>query len=232
MLELDRSAIYRHRGDYAAYLQSKAARLEAEGQQTAAARNKLKSELNWVQRQPKARSTKSKSRLDAYELLSKKVKGATSRAAAAKGALTLEAGTQRLGSTIVKFEDASVDAPSGVAVLRQFSYDFKRGERVGIVGPNGAGKSTMLRALQQQLPLVGGEVEVGETVVFGVRKRVFNSGQNGGGCARYANGGCARNANGGCACYANGGCADSCVRPLSSMRRSTTSSKGSTGLTV
>ena len=167
VLELDRSAIFKHTGDYEDFLESKAARLEAEGQQTAAARNKMKQELNWVRKQPKARESKSKSRLEAYEALKKKVGKAENRAAATAKSLQIEAGAQRLGNTIVSFEDATLNAPSGVAVLKDFTYDFRRRDRVGIVGPNGAGKSTMLKALQDQLPLETGEIEIGETVCFG-----------------------------------------------------------------
>ena len=167
VLELDRSELHRHRGTYEDFLEAKQARLETEGQHAQAARNKLRAELQWVQRQPKARSTKSKSRLDAYETLSKKVKKFTSREAATKGALTLDADAQRLGSAIVRFVGASVDALSGAAVLRDFSYDFGRGDRVGVVGPNGVGKSTLLRALKGELPVVGGNIETGETVRFG-----------------------------------------------------------------
>jgi ATP-binding cassette subfamily F protein uup len=167
VLELDRSDVFRHRGTYEDFLQAKQERLEVEGQQAQAQRNKLRAELQWVRRQPKARSTKSKSRLDAFESLSKKLQKAGNKLEAAKGKLTIEAGTQRLGTAVVRFVGASVDAPNGKPVLRDFTYDFNSRDRVGVVGPNGAGKSTLLRALQAKLPLVGGEVSTGETVVFG-----------------------------------------------------------------
>ena len=167
VLELDRSDVFRHRGTYEDFLQAKQERLEVEGQQAQAQRNKLRAELQWVRRQPKARSTKSKSRLDAFESLSKKLQKAGNKLEAAKGKLTIEAGTQRLGTAVVRFVGASVDAPNGKPVLRDFTYDFNSRDRVGVVGPNGAGKSTLLRALQANLPLVGGEVSTGETVVFG-----------------------------------------------------------------
>ena len=167
VLELDRSDVFRHRGTYEDFLQAKQERLEVEGQQAQAQRNKLRAELQWVRRQPKARSTKSKSRLDAFESLGKKLQKAGNKLEAAKGKLTIEAGTQRLGTAVVRFVGASVDAPNGKPVLRDFTYDFNSRDRVGVVGPNGAGKSTLLRALQANLPLVGGEVSTGETVVFG-----------------------------------------------------------------
>ena len=126
----------------------------------------MKQELNWVRKQPKARESKSKSRLEAYEALKKKVGKAENRAAATAKSLQIEAARSG-GNTIVSFEDATLNAPSGVAVLKDFTYDFRRRDRVGIVGPNGAGKSTMLKALQDQLPLETGEIEIGETVCFG-----------------------------------------------------------------
>ena len=167
VLELDRSDVYRHRGTYEDFLDAKQARLEVEGQQAQAQRNKLRAELQWVRRQPKARSTKSKSRLEAFEQLSQKLQKAGNKLDAAKGSLKIDAGTQRLGSAVVRFVDATVDAPNGKRVMSGFTYDFNAKDRVGVVGPNGAGKSTLLKALQGKLALVSGEVTTGETVVFG-----------------------------------------------------------------
>ena len=116
VLELDRSEVFRHRGSYEEFLEAKQVRLEVEGQQTAAQRNKLRAELQWVRRQPKARSTKSKSRLEAYETLSKKLNKADNRLQAAKGSLSINAGTQRLGTAVVRFIGTGVDAPSGAPV--------------------------------------------------------------------------------------------------------------------
>ena len=116
VLELDRSEVFRHRGSYEDFLEAKQVRLEVEGQQTAAQRNKLRAELQWVRRQPKARSTKSKSRLEAYENLSKKLNKADNRLQAAKGSLSINAGTQRLGTAVVRFIGTGVDAPSGAPV--------------------------------------------------------------------------------------------------------------------
>ena len=162
ILELHATALYRHKGDYGSFLRAKEERLHAEANAEAADRNKLRAELRWVQRQPKARSTKSKARLDAYDQLASRV------ASTAKplGQVTIEAGMQRLGTAVLTCDALTVEV-GGRTLFRDFSCEFARGARVGIVGPNGAGKSTFLKALMQQLPLAGGSVSCGETVVFG-----------------------------------------------------------------
>lgn len=114
-----------------------------------------------------ARSTKSRSRLDAYEKLATKVNTADTREAAAKAALSIDASMQRLGSSLITLEQACLSTPNGEAVLSDFSYAFTRRDRLGIVGPNGAGKTTLLRALQGALPLDSGALQTGETVVVG-----------------------------------------------------------------
>ena len=162
ILELHATALYRHRGDYGSFLKAKEERLQAEANAEAADRNKLRSELRWVQRQPKARSTKSKARLDAYEELASRV------ASTAKplGQVKIEAGMQRLGSAVLTCDAVTVEV-GGRTLFRDFSCEFSRGARVGVVGPNGAGKSTFIKTLMQQLPLASGSIECGSTVVFG-----------------------------------------------------------------
>ena len=162
ILELHATALYRHKGDYGSFLRAKEERLHAEANAEAADRNKLRAELRWVQRQPKARSTKSKARLDAYDQLASRV-ASTARPL---GQVRIEAGMQRLGTAVLTCDALTVEV-GGRTLFRDFSCEFARGARVGIVGPNGAGKSTFLKALMQQLPLAGGSVSCGETVVFG-----------------------------------------------------------------
>jgi len=162
IFELHASALYRHRGSYGDFLQAKQARLEAEGAAAQDARNKLRKELAWVRRQPKARSTKSKARLDAYEELAAKVTSNT----VGSLPLQIEGKASRLGTSIIKFENVGVDLDDK-CILKAFSYDFKRKDRIGIVGPNGAGKTTFLRVLQQQLPLSTGHIVTGQTVKVG-----------------------------------------------------------------
>ncbi|EOD42114.1 hypothetical protein EMIHUDRAFT_61142 [Emiliania huxleyi CCMP1516] len=140
---------------------SRCARLEAQGQQAAAARNLYRRELAWVRKQPKARD-----RLERFEGLAATVAAAPPP----PQAVELEAGMQRLGviecgtQTIPMLQRCTRGERN---VLSGFSYDFSRGDRIGLVGPNGAGKSSFLLAVLQQLPLEGGRVVAGETVVYG-----------------------------------------------------------------
>ena len=162
MFELHGSSLWRHRGTYEEFLDAKQARLEAQGQQAAAARNLYRRELAWVRKQPKARESKSKSRLERFEEL----KSTVNAAPAPTQAVELEAGMQRLGTSILRFEKARCKRGE-LTVLDDFSYDFSRGDRIGLVGPNGAGKSSFLLTILQQLPLESGRVIAGETLVYG-----------------------------------------------------------------
>ena len=184
--------LYRHRGSYDDFLESKAARLEAEAAQAAADRGKLRQELAWVRRQPKARSTKSKARLDQFEELSARVAESrhqhlrrhlrphsrphshsrprpTRRTATANAAVAaIGAKQQRLGGVLVRCEGVTIDTPRGDPLLRAFDYDFQRHERVGIIGPNGAGKTTLLRVLlgEFEQKIAEGSITRGDTVRF------------------------------------------------------------------
>eukprot|EP00962_Isochrysis_galbana_P004864 scaffold1335_cov102-Isochrysis_galbana.AAC.5 len=135
---------------------ARAARLEAQEAADAADRNTLRREAAWARKQPKARESKSKSRMQAYDNLASRV-AATPRDAAS---LDIAAkGMSRLGTSVATFDSVSVRFGDGY-IIRDFSYDFSRGERIGVVGPNGAGKSTFLKALQGMLPLAAGVIKV------------------------------------------------------------------------
>mmetsp|Transcript_16738 Transcript_16738/g.54494 ORF Transcript_16738/g.54494 Transcript_16738/m.54494 type:complete len:1036 (+) Transcript_16738:43-3150(+) len=163
ILELGRGVLYRHRTNFDGFLEARAARLEAQEAADAADRNTLRREAAWARKQPKARESKSKSRMQAYDNLASRV-AATPRDAAS---LDIAAkGMSRLGTSVATFDSVSVRFGDGY-IIRDFSYDFSRGERIGVVGPNGAGKSTFLKALQGMLPLAAGVIKVGETVRFG-----------------------------------------------------------------
>ena len=193
MMELDGAAVHRYEGSYEAFLEAKAARMVADDAALQAAKNKLRVEAEWMRRQPKARSTKQKARIDAYRDL----RSATTRTQQDRGTAGATAGknmdlgaaaavgrgkgkgkgkgTVRLGEDVMKFTNGRLevvdsegeDGKKKRVLLEDFSYEFARGERVGIVGKNGAGKSTFLRVMVGQMGLSGGERRVGETVVFG-----------------------------------------------------------------
>ncbi len=161
ILELEDQMLYRYKGNFSYYLEKKAER-EAQLEATVGkARSHMRSELEWIRRQPKARGTKQKARIDAfYE--TKKVASQNIE----KDELEIGTKMERLGSKIVEFHNLS-KAYGDLTILEKFSYNFKRKERLGIVGPNGAGKSTFLKMIMQEEQPDKGKVVVGDTVVFG-----------------------------------------------------------------
>ncbi|CAN0243760.1 unnamed protein product, partial [Discosporangium mesarthrocarpum] len=159
ILELDGGSLYRYPGSYTGFLEAKEERLKVEGAARASARNKLRGELEWMRKQPKARQAKSKARQEAfYEL---RDKAADPLGSKDKG-LMLASRTERLGKTIARFKGASLAFSK--PILDGFAYEFDAGDRIGIVGGNGVGKTTFLNALMGRQPLDSGEVITGETV--------------------------------------------------------------------
>jgi len=169
ILELDRSQIFRHRGSFEKFLVAKQERIEREEIMNQATRDKLKREQAWAARGCKARATKSEWRLENMEKMAAKLKEADRRMSKSKADLKVDFDSQRLGNTLVSLKGASLNTPSIPArpVFYKFSYDFVPYWRIGIIGGNGAGKSTFLKAMQGELPLESGKLEIGETVVFG-----------------------------------------------------------------
>ncbi|MBU2018034.1 MAG: ABC-F family ATP-binding cassette domain-containing protein [Bacteroidetes bacterium] len=161
ILELDDETLYKYKGNFSYYLEKKAERQEQMQSTIDKARNTFKKELDWIRRQPKARSTKSKYRVDAFQDI-KKV--ATTRLE--EDELEIPVKMERLGSKIVEFHKVGKSYPNKI-ILNDFSYHFKRKERLGIVGANGTGKSTFLQMLTGNAELDKGKVVVGETVKFG-----------------------------------------------------------------
>ena len=161
IVELDEGVIYKYKGNYSYYLQQKEERLANEQVTLEKAKSLYSSELAWMRRQPKARTTKSKSRIDDFyqikEQAQKRRKDHT---------IELEINMERLGSKIVELHKLhkSFDEKT---ILNGFDYVFKRGERLGIIGKNGTGKSSFLNIITQQIPVDGGKIVVGETVKFG-----------------------------------------------------------------
>ncbi|TCZ72913.1 ABC-F family ATP-binding cassette domain-containing protein [Flaviaesturariibacter aridisoli] len=159
--ELDNGILYIHKGDYANYLEKKAAREESEAASIEKARNLYRKELEWMRKQPKARTTKSKSRQDNFYEVEKRAKQKM-----AEQQLELQAKMNRLGGKVAELKKV-YKSYGDKAILKGFDYTFKKGERVGIVGKNGAGKSTFVNILQGIEEADSGKINIGDTVVFG-----------------------------------------------------------------
>ncbi len=161
ILELDYGKLYHHKGNYEYYLQKKAEREEVEATEVAKAGKLMKKELEWMRRGPKARTTKSKSRIKAfYETEEKATSGRD------EAELQLEVNMSRMGGKVLEVEHL-FKAFDETVILDDFSYQFLQGERIGILGKNGVGKSTFLKILLGEEPADSGTVDTGETIVFG-----------------------------------------------------------------
>ncbi|MDX5428404.1 MAG: ABC-F family ATP-binding cassette domain-containing protein [Bacteroidota bacterium] len=161
ILEMEDGQIFKYDGNYSYFLEKRAERHLNERSQAEKARNLFRRELEWMRSTPQARTTKSKSRIDAFSDLKDQTK-LTKR----DEAVQLEMRMERLGSKILeihKLKKAFGDKP----IVDQFNYVFKKGDRVGIVGPNGVGKSTFLKMITGQMEPDGGKIIIGETVQFG-----------------------------------------------------------------
>ncbi|MBL7775234.1 MAG: ABC-F family ATP-binding cassette domain-containing protein, partial [Saprospiraceae bacterium] len=146
IIELEGGQLYRYKGSYSDYLEKKATREEVASTTYERQKKLLKRELDWVRRSPAARTTKAKARVDAYY----DRKDANEALKAKKDELSIQIKENWLGSKIVECHNISKRYGSK-ALLENFSYKFKRKERVGVVGPNGAGKSTFLELITQSL---------------------------------------------------------------------------------
>ncbi|NMR35616.1 ABC-F family ATP-binding cassette domain-containing protein [Chryseobacterium aquaticum] len=159
--EMEDQNLYFHNGSYATYLENKMIREDNMNSTIDKAQNLYRKELEWMRRQPKARTTKSKSRQDDFYETEKIAKTDTR-----KESLELDFEMKRLGNKILELKDISKSYGDKL-LLKDFSYSFQRGEKVGIVGKNGAGKSTLLNIIQGFEPKDSGEIETGETIKFG-----------------------------------------------------------------
>jgi ABC transport system ATP-binding/permease protein len=159
--EMDRSDLFSYKGDYENYLEKKSARIESDLASIDKAKNLYRKELEWMRKQPKARTTKSKSRQDAFYVVESKAKQNLD-----EQRLTLEMKMSRLGGKVAELKKVYKSFGEKV-ILKGFDYTFKRGDRIGVVGKNGAGKTTFLNMLQGLEPPDSGKVNIGETVVFG-----------------------------------------------------------------
>ncbi len=159
--EMESSNIYTYRGDYDNYLEKKAARIESELATIDKAKNQYRKELEWMRRQPKARTTKAKSRIDAfYDVES------VAKRKVVDEQLQLNVKMTRMGGKVAEMKKVYKKYGDKV-ILKGFDYTFSKGERIGVVGKNGVGKSTFLNMLLGLEQPDSGKINIGDTVVFG-----------------------------------------------------------------
>jgi len=161
IIELDEGKLYKYKGNYSYYLQNKEERLALEATNLGKAKSLFKKELEWMRKQPKARTTKSKSRTDDFYQIKEKAHKRRK-----DHQVQLEINMERLGSKILELHKV-YKSFGDKKILDGFDYVFKRGERVGIIGKNGTGKSSFLNIITEKSPVDAGKVVLGETVKYG-----------------------------------------------------------------
>lgn len=161
IIELDHGELYKYKGNYSYYLEKKEERISLEATITNKAKNLFKKELDWMRKQPKARTTKSKSRIDDFFKIKEKAHKRRQ-----DHSVQLEINMARLGSKILELHKLKKSFDD-LKILDGFEYVFKKGERIGIIGKNGTGKSSFLNILTNKEPVDTGKVVVGDTVKFG-----------------------------------------------------------------
>lgn len=161
IIELDKGKIAVFKGNYSYYLEKKAELDSADEAAFEKNKNLLRKELEWMRRQPKARSTKSKSRIDSFYELEDKTKGREE-----KSTLELSVKVSRQGNKILELHKVSKSFEN-ISILNDFNYTFKKGDRIGVAGKNGTGKSTLLNLVTGKITADSGTINVGETTVFG-----------------------------------------------------------------
>jgi ATP-binding cassette subfamily F protein uup len=171
ILELDNGAIFRYKGNYSYFVEKQAERKENQSKEIEKARNLLRKEQEWMIRMPKARTTKSKARIDSYYDL-KTIAGSKVR----EEKINMDIGTGRMGKKILEMRQVSFSWGE-MPILKDFFYTFKRNEKIGFIGNNGSGKSTFLEIITGQLRPSGGRIEKGETITYGYYRQegiIFN----------------------------------------------------------
>jgi ATP-binding cassette subfamily F protein uup len=161
IVELDEGVMHGYKGNYSYYLEKRDARIENFVSETSKAKQLYKKELDWMRRQPKARTTKSKSRIDDFQDIK-------SRANQRRNdhEVQLELSMERLGTKVVELHSVSKSF-GDKNILEKFEYNFQKGERIGIIGKNGTGKSTFLNMITGSIAPDAGKVVIGDTVKFG-----------------------------------------------------------------
>ncbi|MDT0622771.1 ABC-F family ATP-binding cassette domain-containing protein [Croceitalea vernalis] len=161
IIELDNNQLYSYKGNYSYYLEKREARLEREAVEQHKNKILFKKELDWMRRQPKARTTKSKSRIDDFHEIKSRANKRRQ-----EHEVQLELNMERLGSKIVELHNVA-KAYGKKVLLDKFDYSFTKGERIGIIGKNGTGKSTFLNVLTGTEAIDGGKIVIGDTIKFG-----------------------------------------------------------------
>lgn len=161
IIELEYTKLYHYKGNFQYYIEKKAERIAASASEIDKAKNLYRRELEWIRKMPKARGTKSKSRIQAFHETEEKIK--TNKA---EQKIDLSVKTNRLGSKILELTAIKKSFGDKI-IINKFSYTFKHGDKIGLVGKNGSGKSTLLNLIMSLLPYDSGKIQTGETVVFG-----------------------------------------------------------------
>ena len=161
IIEIDRNKIFKYEGSYSDFLEKKAVREEQERVEVNKAKNLMKKELEWIRRQPKARGTKAKYRIDAFEKTKEKASQNLT-----KSNVQLDVNAQRQGKKILELDRVSKSF-NNTEIIKTFSYTFKKGDKIGIIGNNGVGKSTFLNLITNRLEADSGTIEIGKTTEFG-----------------------------------------------------------------
>lgn len=161
ILELDNGKLYRYQGNYSYYLQKRDERIENFNSETERARNLFRKELDWMRRMPQARATKAKYRVNAfYDIKDRASQTITEQS------MKIDVKSARLGTKVINCKGVS-HSYGDYKTIDSFTYNFAKGEKVGLVGSNGVGKTTFLEVITGSLPPTAGTTDIGETVVFG-----------------------------------------------------------------
>lgn len=162
ILEIDQHKLYFYQGNYNYFLEKRQERYEQAAASLAKNKNIFKRELEWIRKQPKARTTKSQSRIDAFDVLSEKAKSKIE-----DRQLALGKSMRRLGNKVIEAHKLGMKFENQEWLFRNFNYHFIPGERVGIIGNNGSGKSTLIKTLCGYIKPAEGHIEIGETITIG-----------------------------------------------------------------
>jgi ATP-binding cassette subfamily F protein uup len=161
IVELDKESLYKYHGNYSEFLEKKATRFDNESVEVEKAQKLMRKELEWIRKMPKARGTKAKSRVDAFDRIKEKASNKVE-----KQEVQIEIKGARLGSKILEINYINKQYDDNV-LIKDFFYKFKKNERVGIVGKNGVGKSTFLKLITKEIRPDSGTIVIGGTVKFG-----------------------------------------------------------------